>query len=91
MKDKTMKTRKQHLQDIVESLEREMLIGEINRLFIDSLDPSQPYGIGQKTKTEAHVQEDINQKKQQKILDITKHLLAKEEEVKKERDESKES
>ncbi len=74
-----MKTRTQHLKDIIESLERELLIGEINRNFIESLDPSQPYGIGQKTKAEALVQEEINQKKQQKILEITKGLLVKEE------------
>lgn len=73
-----MKTRKQQLQDIIESLERELIIGEINRLFINNLDPSQPYGIGQKTKQEALAVEEINQKKQSKILEITKELLVKE-------------
>lgn len=74
-----MKTRKQQLESIIESLERELLIGEINRTFLDSLDPSQPYGIGQKTKAEAIGVEEINQKKQLKILKITKELLKKEE------------
>lgn len=64
---------------MIDSLERELIIGEINSLFIKSLDPSQPYGIGQKTKAEALVIEEINQKKQTKILEITKELLAKEE------------
>lgn len=67
---------------MVDSLERELIISEINRLFISSLDPSQPYGIGQKTKQEALVVEEINQKKQNKILEITKELLVKEEEGK---------
>ncbi len=74
-----MKTRKQHLQAMVESLEQDLIIGEINQAFIKGLDPSQPYGIGQKTKAEALAVEEINERKQRKCLEIAKKLLAKEE------------
>lgn len=74
-----MKTRKQHLQAMIESLEQDLIIGEINQAFIKGLDPSQPYGIGQKSKKQALGIEKINEKKQRECLKITKELLAKEE------------
>lgn len=81
-----MKTRKQHLQDMVESLERELIIQEIDILYLKSLDDEQvvrkiptPYGVEKQRKKEAIEQSEANQAKQRKILEIAKELLAKEE------------
>ncbi|QLG69711.1 MAG: hypothetical protein CH104c_0480 [Candidatus Woesebacteria bacterium] len=71
-------TKKQRLEKFLDKLEQELVIREVNHAFISELDPSQPWGIMQKTKQDALVQEEINLKKIAKMIEITKKLIAKE-------------